>query len=177
MSKKFDISEIDEALPDAEKMQEKDRMTDALENNYEAVGILSDRVERLENKLSETLSGLDGVLSSLRRASTVTVSEESKRMLEQEGENICRKIAGRMESEGAKLAGRLSANNRVPVSATAFWCMIETIIFLLTAFICICVANEHFIHDPMLWKILGYTATPLVVCIALTIFVCNKLRQ
>lgn len=41
MNKKFDFSEIDGVLPAAEKMQERDRMTDALENNYEAVRILS----------------------------------------------------------------------------------------------------------------------------------------
>ena len=55
MNKKFDFSEIDGVLPAAEKMQERDRMTDALENNYEAVRILSANVEKLENRLSEAL--------------------------------------------------------------------------------------------------------------------------
>ena len=35
MNKKFDFSEIDGALPTAEKMQEQDRIIDALKNNYE----------------------------------------------------------------------------------------------------------------------------------------------
>ena len=52
---RFDFSEIDAALPAAEKMQEKDRMADALENNYKAVGILNDKLEKLENRLSEAL--------------------------------------------------------------------------------------------------------------------------
>lgn len=69
MNKKFDFSEIDGALPTAEKMQEKDLMTDALENNYEAVRILGANVEKLENRLSETLPRMDGVVSSLREAS------------------------------------------------------------------------------------------------------------
>ena len=34
MNKKFDFSEIDGALPTAEKMQEQDRIIDALKNNY-----------------------------------------------------------------------------------------------------------------------------------------------
>ena len=34
---RFDFSEIDAALPAAERMQEKDRLTDTLENNYKAV--------------------------------------------------------------------------------------------------------------------------------------------
>ena len=51
MNKKFDFSEIDGALPTAEKMQEQDRIIDALKNNYEAVRILSANVEKLENRL------------------------------------------------------------------------------------------------------------------------------
>ena len=176
MNKKFDFSEIDEALPTAEKMQERDRMTDALENNYEAVRILSANVEKLENRLSEALPKMDGAVSSLHRASKVTVSEEARKTLEQEGEKICRKMADRMESECARLAGRLAANDRVFVSATVFWCMIVTIISLAAAFICTCMANSQFIHSIMLWKIFGYTAGFLVLCVALTIFICHKLK-
>ncbi len=176
MNKKFDFSEIDGALPAAEKMQERDRMTDALENNYEAVRILSANVEKLENRLSEALPKMDGAVSSLRGASTVTVGEEARKTLEQEGEKICRKMADRMESECARLAGRLSANDRVLISATAFWCMIVTIISLAVAFVCTCMANNQFIHSLMLWKILGYTAGFLALCIALTIFICHKLK-
>lgn len=174
---RFDFSEIDGALPAAEKMEERDRMTDALENNYEAVGILNDKVEKLENRLTQALSALDGAVSSLREASSVTVGEEARKTLEQEGEKICRKMADRMESECARLAGRLSANDRVLISATAFWCMVEAIISLAAAFVCTCMANSQFIHSLMLWKILGYMAVFLVLCIVLTIFVCRKLRQ
>lgn len=37
----FDCLEIDAAFPTAEKMQEKDRMSDALGNNYATVRILT----------------------------------------------------------------------------------------------------------------------------------------
>lgn len=134
MNKKIDFSEIDGVLPAAEKMQERDRMTDALENNYEAVRILSANVEKLENRLSEALPKMDGAVSSLRGASTVTVGEEARKTLEQEGEKICRKMADRMERECARLAGRLATNDRVLISATAFWCMILTVI-ILSAFL------------------------------------------
>ena len=50
---RFDFSEIDAALPAAERMQEEDRVADALENNYKAVRILGANVEKLENRLSE----------------------------------------------------------------------------------------------------------------------------
>ena len=85
---RFDFSEIDAALPAAERMQEKDRLTDTLENNYKAVGILSDRVEKLEGRLSEVLPGLDEAVSSLREANKITISEEARRTLEQEGEAV-----------------------------------------------------------------------------------------
>ena len=52
---RFDFSEIDAALPAAERMQEEDRVADALENNYKAVRILGANVEKLENRLSEEL--------------------------------------------------------------------------------------------------------------------------
>ena len=89
---RFDFSEIDAALPAAERMQEKDRLTDTLENNYKAVGILSDRVEKLEGRLSEVLPGLDEAVSSLREANKITISEEARRTLEQEGEAVCRNV-------------------------------------------------------------------------------------
>ena len=174
---RFDFSEIDAALPAAERMQEKDRLTDVLENNYKAVGILGDKVEKLENRLSEVLLGLDGAVSSLRQASTLTVGEESRRVLEQEGEAICRKMTARIESEGMRIVSHLSMKDRVVISATAFWCMIEVIVSLLAAFICTCMANARFIHSVMLWKMLGGTAGFLVVCIALTVFTCHKLKQ
>lgn len=177
MSKdRFDFSEIDAVLPAAERMQEKDRLTDALENNYKAVGILSDKVEKLESRLSEVLPGLDEAVTSLRQASRVTVSEEARRKLEQEGEAICRKMADRIDKESTRLLDRLSMRDRVVISATAFWCMIEVIVSLLAASACICMANVRFIHSLMLWKILGCSAALLVICIALTIFICRKLK-
>ena len=174
---RFDFSEIDGALPAAEKMEERDRMTDALENNYEAVGILNDRVEKLENRLTQALSALDGAVSSLRGASKVTVSEESRRVLEREGEAICRKMTEMIGKEGRMLLDRLSMRDRVIVSTAVFWCMMETLVFLLAAFICTCMVNAQFIHCILLWKMLGGTAGFLLLCIGLTILVCHKLKQ
>lgn len=177
MNKKFDFSEIDEAFPATEKMQERDRMTDTQENNYEAVHVLSTSVEKLENRLSETLPKMDRTVSSLHKASTVTASEEARKVLEREGEKICRKMADRMESECARLAGRLSANGRVFVSVTAFWCMVEAIISLAAAFVCTCATNARLIHNALLWGMLGCTVAFLVVYVTLIIFICRKLRQ
>lgn len=178
MSKnRFDFSEIDAALPAAERMQEEERLTDALGNNYRAVGILCDKVEKLESRLSETLPKLDEAVTSLRQASRVTVSEEARRTLELEGEAICRKMAESINRESARLLERLSMRDRVVISATAFWCMIEVIVSLLAAFACICMANAEFIHSLMLWKVLGYTAGFLVVSVALTVFTYHKLKH
>lgn len=174
---RFDFSEIDAALPAAERMQEEDRLTDALENNYRAVGILGDRVEKLESRLSEAMLGLDEAVSSLRGASKITIGEEARRTLEQEGEAVCRKMAERIDGACAELLGRLSMRNRVVISTTAFWCMVEVIVSLLFAFICTFMANARLIHSLMLWKILGCSAALLVICIALTIFICRKLKH
>lgn len=178
MSKdRFDFSEIDAALSAAERIQEKDRLTDALENTYRTVGILSDKVEKLESRLSEVLPRLDEAVSSLREASKLTISGEARRTLEQEGEAICRKMADRIDKESARLLERLSMRDRMVISATAFWCMIEVIVSLLAAFICTCMANARFIHSVMLWKVLGYTAGFLVVCVALTVFTYHNLKR
>lgn len=174
---RFDFSEIDAALPAAERMQEKDRLTDALENNYKAVGILGDKVEKLESRLSEVLPGLDEAVSSLLGASKITIGEDARRALEQNGEAVCRKMVERIDRESAKLLDLLSMRNRIVISSTAFWCMIEVIVSLLAAFVCICMANAKFIHSLMLWKVLGYTAGFLVVCLALTVLVCHKLKR
>lgn len=173
---RFDFSEIDAALPAAERMQEKDRLTDALENNYKAVGILGDRMEKLESRLSEVLPGLDETISSLRGASKISIGEEARWTLEQEGEAVCRKMAESINRESARLLERLSMRDCVVISATAFWCMVEVIVSLLFAFICTFMANAKFIHSLMLWKILGYSAGFLVLCVAQTIFICHKLK-
>lgn len=173
---RFDFSEIDAVLPAAERMQEKDRLTDALENHYKAVGILSDKVEKLESRLSEVLPGLDEAVSSLRGASKITIGKDARRTLEQEGEAACRKMAESINRESARLLERLSMRDRMVISATAFWCMIEVIVSLLAAFACTCMANAKFIHSLMLWKVLGCSAALLVICIALTIFICRKLK-
>ena len=178
MSKdRFDFSEIDAALPAAERMQEKDRLTDALENNYKAVGILGDKVEKLESRLSEVLPGLDEAVSSLLGASKITIGEDARRALEQNEEAVCRKMVERIDRESAKLLDLLAMRNRIVISSTAFWCMIEVIVSLLAAFVCICMTNAEFIHSLMLWKVLGYTAGFLVVCIALTVLVYHKLKR
>ena len=177
MDRKFDFTEMDEALSGAGKIQETERMADALEENYKAVRILSERVERLEGRLSETLTKTDGVVSSLQQASRVTVSEESRQALAREGDAICRKMADRMKSECARMVGRLSGDDRVTISSTAFWCMVETLVSLGAAFACTCAANLHFMHSALLWKMLGCTVLFLVVSIALTIIICWKLKQ
>ena len=100
MNKKFDFSEIDGALPTAEKMQEQDRIIDALKNNYEAVRILSANVEKLENRLSEALPRLDGAVSSLREAGRITVSGGKARS------HSARKRERRLNRRERKSAGR-----------------------------------------------------------------------
>ena len=177
MSNRFDFSKIDEALPGAEKMQREERLANTLEDNYKAVHALCDMVEKLENRLLEALSDMDGAVSSLRQASKVTVSEETGRVLEREGDKICRKIAGRLEDESARLFDRLSAKDRVVISSMSFWCMIEVIVFLLAALSGTCAANVQFIHSALLWQIFGYATGFLAVCIALTVLVCHKLKR
>ena len=177
MSNRFDFSKIDEALPGAEKMQREERLANTLEDNYKAVHALCDMVEKLENRLLEALSEMDGAVSSLRQASKVTVSEETGRVLEREGDKICRKRAGRLEDESARLFDRLSAKDRVVISSMSFWCMIEVIVFLLAALSGTCAANVQFIHSALLWQIFGYATGFLAVCIALTVLVCHKLKR
>ena len=113
MNKKFDFSEIDGALPTAEKMQEQDRIIDALKNNYEAVRILSANVEKLENRLSEALPKMDGAVSSPcvgQDGQTLGEEARERRLNRRE-----RKSAGRWrkatEGKGTGRAGGRSAEN------------------------------------------------------------------
>lgn len=61
-----------------------------------------------------------------------------------------------------------TATDRVLVSSAAFWCMVETIVFLAAVFIGPCAANAHLMHDVLLGKMLGYTVLFLIVSIVLT---------
>lgn len=112
MNKKFDFSEIDGALPTAEKMQERDRMTDALENNYEAVRILSANVEKLENRLSEALPKMDGAVSSCTEQARLLSARKRERRLNRKE----RKSAGRWPTGwNASARGWPDASRRVTV--------------------------------------------------------------
>ena len=152
-------------------------MTDALENNCKAVGILGERLEILENRFSETLPRIEKAASSLRETDKVTVSEEARKTLEREGEKICCKMADRLRNECAELFDRLSAKDRVVIPCVLFLCMIEVIIFLLFAMISFIVANVRFIHSTILWEITGYITCVTVVFIVLTVFVCRKSKR
>jgi hypothetical protein len=91
---------------------------------------------------------------------------------------ICQRMLDEFEKRGERLVRQMVlVRNRTSVPTVAFWCMIEVIIFLLAAFICTCAANAQFIHNAVLWKLLGYTAGFLAVSVALTVFVCHKLKQ
>ena len=126
---RFDFLEIDVAIPAAEKMQQEDRTAVVLENNCKVVGILNEKVEKLENRLAEALSAPDETVSSFHKASRVTVGEDSRRVLEQEGDAICRKTTEMIGKEGKKLMDRLSMRDRTIVSTVVFWCMVETVVF------------------------------------------------
>ena len=158
-------------------LQETARVTDALENNCKAVGILSERLEILETGFSEALSKIEKAASSPRETGKVTVSEETGKTFEREGERICRKMADRLRNECAGLFDRLSAKDRVVIPEVLFLCMIEVIIFLLSAMICFIAANVRFIHSTILWEITGYIICIAVACIVLTVFVCRKSKR
>ena len=106
----------------------------------------------------------------------VVLDNNSRRVLEQEGDAICRKTTEMIGKEGKKLMDRLSMRDRTIVSTVVFWCMVETVVFLLATFICTCMVNAQFIHNTMLWKMLGCVAGFLLLCIGLTAFVCHKLK-
>ena len=158
-------------------LQETARVTDALENSCKAVGILSERLEILENRFPETLPRIEKAASSPREAGKVTVSEETGKTLEREGERICRKMADRLRNECAGLFDRLSAKDRVVIPEVLFLCMIEVIIFLLFAMISFIAANARFIHGTILWEITDYITCVTVACIVLTVFVCRNSRK
>lgn len=170
--------ELEENMRKQERLlQETARVTDALENNCKAVGILSERLEMLENRFSETLPKIEKAASSPREIGKVTVSEEARKTLEREGEGICRKVADRLQDECAKLFDRLSAKDRVVIPEVLFLCMIEVIIFLLFAMISFIVANVRFIHSTILWEITGYIICVTVVLIVLTVLMCRKSKR
>ena len=158
-------------------LQETARVTDALENNCKAAGILSERLKILETGFSEALPKIEKAASSLRETDKVTVSEEARKTLEREGERICRKMTDRLRNECAGLFDRLSAKDRVVIPWVLFLCMIEVIIFLLFAMISFIVANVRFIHSAILWEITGYIICVTVVFIVLTVLMCRKPKR
>lgn len=158
-------------------LQETVRMTDALENNCKAADILGERLEILETGFSEALSKIEKAASSLREIGKVTVSEKARKTLEREGERICRKMADRLRNECTELFDRLSAEDRVVIPGVLFLCMIEVIIFLLSAMICFIAANVRFIHSTILWEIIGYITCVTVVFIVLTVLMCRQSKR
>lgn len=170
--------ELEENMQKHERLlQETARVTDALENNCKAVGILSERLEMLENRFPEALPKIEKAASSPRETDKVTVSEETRKTLEREGERICRKMADRLRNECAGLFDRLSAKDRVVIPWVLFLCMAEVTVFLLAAVVCFIAANVRFIHSTILWEITGYITCIAVAYIVLTVFVCRNSRK
>ena len=54
-------------------IQREDRATNTLEDNYKAVHVLCDVVEKLENILLEALPEMDGAVSSLLLLSSINL--------------------------------------------------------------------------------------------------------
>ena len=173
MNKKFDFSEIDEALPAAEKMQEQDCISTHWKTIMKLYAFLVLMWKSSKTDFRKSCPKWTGLFLPYEGQAR---SQSARKTLEQEGEKICRKMVDRMESLCPRLAGRLSVNDRVFVSVTAFWCMVEAIISLAAAFVCTCTANARPIHNTLLWEILGCTIAFLVVCVVLTIFICHKLK-
>ena len=81
----------------------------------------------------------------------MTVGEDSRRVLEQEGDAICRKTTEMIGKEGKKLMDRLSMRDRTIVSTVVFWCMVETVVFVIAALNCTGMVNPQFIQNTKLW--------------------------
>ena len=139
-------------------------MIDALENNYGVVGILNDRLEKLENRFPEALPKIEKAVSSLREAGKVTVSGEARKILEQDGERVCRKMADRLRNECTGFFDRLSAKGRVVIPGVLFLCMAGVTVFPSVATVCFMAANARFVHGTILWKITGYITCAIVSC-------------
>lgn len=88
---RFDFSEIDAALPAAERMQEEDRVADALENNYKAVRILGANVESSKTGYRKPCPDWTG---------------RSPPFVRQAGLPSAGKPDGRLSGKGMRFAGR-----------------------------------------------------------------------
>lgn len=176
---RFDFSEeIDAALSAAKETEQAERLVETVEGCRTVLKELSARVDSLAGEFSPLTQALASTVKAVREAATVTVSGEAKELLEREGAEICRKMLDELETRGGRLVRQMApVRDRASVPVVVFWCMAETVVFLLAAFICTCAANAQFVHSVMLWRILGYTAGTLAVCIALTVFVCHKLKR
>ncbi len=178
MSDKFDFSkDMDAAVSTAEETEQTEQLIETLEGCKTAMHELGTQADSLVREFSPLVLALSSTVKAVKEAATVTVSGETREFLEREGMGICQRMLDELEKRGERLVRQMTpVRNRTSVPTVAFWCMIEVIIFLLAAFICTCAANAQFIHDAVLWKLLGYTAGFLAVCMALTVFVCHKLK-
>lgn len=125
----------------------------------------------------EALPKIEKVLSSLHETGMVTVSGGVRKMLEQDGERACRKMADRLQNECAGLFDRLSAKGRVVIPGVLFLGMVEVTVFLPAAVVCFIAANMRFIHSPILWEVIGYITCAIAVFIVLPVFVCRRSKR
>ncbi len=179
MNNKFDFSEdMDAAVSTAKETEQTEQLIETLEGCKTAMHELSTQADSLVREFSPLILALSSTVKAVKEAATVTVSGEAREFLEREGMGICQRMLDEFEKRGERLVRQMApVRNRTSIPTVAFWCMIEVIIFLLAAFICTCAANAQFIHNAVLWKLLGYTAGFLAVSVALTVFVCYKLKQ
>ena len=179
MIKKFYFSEdMDAAVSTAEEAEQTEQFIETLEECKIAMHELSTQEDSLVSEFSPLILAISSTVKAVKEATTITVPGETREILEREGMGICQRMIDEFEKRGERLVRQMvPVRNHTSVSAVAFWCMIEVIIFLLAAFISTCAANAQFLHNTVLWKLLGYTSGFLAVSVSLLVFVCHKLKQ
>src|SRR5574344_664760 len=164
MSDKFNFEEADAAIQVAEA---KDKYEQEIREYTKATKEAEDSTQKMKeykNELDNFANNMEPVIKKMNEASTITVTEEAKKLLESFGKGVYDKLLQMFLTEGTKMIGRITKErDKVALSYGIFYGLVLSLVILLMFLVVIIVANTEVLHSSILWKYIGCFVSMLIV--------------
>jgi hypothetical protein len=164
MRNKFDFEEADAAIQVAEA---KDKYEHEIKDYTKVTEVVEDATQKMmdcKDVLKDFPNTMEPVIEKLDKASTIKITEDTKKILESFGKNVYDKLLQMFLTEGTKMIGRMTKErDKVALSYGIFYGVVLSLVILLMFLVVIIVANTEVLHSSILWKYIGWFVAMLIV--------------
>ena len=168
----FDFSneEIGKTIQKEKQNEQLEQEEITYEMSLEAIVAVNENIAEFRKEISTFILSLDSKLKEMHKANTVTISEDRKQYVEQEGNELYDKVIQRFKSEANHVVNNIRLElSRVVLPNVVFYCMIIAIFLQFAFFAIIVYANYSIFHLEEVWKLVAIFTTVFILAMALTI--------